>query len=82
MDEEIKKLRDKNDNLAAIKESVLESEQQLSEQSLHEEELIDDQGEFVIFAGLNPQSAPGSFLLNENMGALQALSTNSISAND
>ena len=58
LDAEIQKQRDKSHTMASIKESVNESvqdsEKQLSEQSIHEEELVNELGEYIIFAGMNP----------------------------
>lgn len=71
LDEEIQKQRDRVNTLTSIKEStkesviesVRESDMQLSDQSLHEEELVNEMGEYIIFAGSNPQSKPSSFIL-------------------
>lgn len=71
LDEEIQKQRDRVNTLTSIKEStkesviesVRESDLQLSDQSLHEEELVNEMGEYIIFAGSNPQSKPSSFIL-------------------
>ena len=62
LDEEIQKQRDRVNTLTSIKEStkesviesVRESDMQLSDQSLHEEELVNEMGEYIIFAGSNP----------------------------
>lgn len=74
LDEEIKKQRDKSSTMTSIKESINESVQQsekeleLSDQSVHEEELVNELGDYIIFAGMNPQSKPSSFIMNDGEG--------------